>query len=54
MPGQQLRINGYLSGGQFYDRSPNHRSTTGTDVTTATQSGETYMSFNNATSYIDI
>lgn len=37
IPGQQLWINGYLSGGQFYDRSPNHRTTTGTNVTTALQ-----------------
>lgn len=29
VPGEQLRINGILSGGQFYDYSPIHRATTG-------------------------
>ncbi|HMS91635.1 MAG TPA: hypothetical protein PKC87_05420, partial [Candidatus Absconditabacterales bacterium] len=54
--GQQLRINGGLSGGKFYDWSSNHRATTGYgSISNSSRSGETVIgSFNGSTQYITV
>ena len=54
--GQQLRIDGTLSGGQFYDRSPNHRATTGYgSISNSTRSWETVMGpFDGSSRYVSV
>lgn len=52
---QQLRVDGTLSGWQFYDRSPNHRTTTIMNGTTSiVDEWETVMSFNGTNQYVSI